>query len=127
VKRLAVAALAAVASSGCIGCAPAFLVCTVFIARNFPGDRFAAVSGAILGIGSVGLLLTGTPLNATPRQLLGTFRHTVTTRKIEFTVYTADARGLRNRGEYEWIDVSEMSEVPHPSYVKKALRLAQVS
>ena len=45
-----------------IGCAPAFLVCTVFIARRFEGDRFAAVSGAVLGIGSVGLLLTGTPL-----------------------------------------------------------------
>jgi MFS family permease len=45
-----------------IGCAPAFLVCTVFIARNFPGERFAAVNGAALGIGSVGLLLTGTPL-----------------------------------------------------------------
>ena len=45
-----------------IGCAPAFLVCTVFIARQFPPDRFAAVSGATLGIGSAGLLLTGTPL-----------------------------------------------------------------
>lgn len=45
-----------------IGCAPAFLVCTVFIARRFPAERFAAVSGAILGLGSVGLLLTGTPL-----------------------------------------------------------------
>ncbi|MEJ8835660.1 MFS transporter [Ramlibacter sp. AN1133] len=45
-----------------IGCAPAFLVCTVFIARNFPGERFAAVNGAALGIGSIGLLMTGTPL-----------------------------------------------------------------
>lgn len=45
-----------------IGCAPAFLVCTVFIARTFPAGRFAAVNGAALGIGSVGLLLTGTPL-----------------------------------------------------------------
>jgi predicted MFS family arabinose efflux permease len=45
-----------------IGCAPAFLVCTVFIARRFPPERFAAVSGLTLGIGSVGLLLTGTPL-----------------------------------------------------------------
>jgi predicted MFS family arabinose efflux permease len=45
-----------------IGCAPAFLVCTVFIARQFSGDRFASVSGATLGIGSAGLLLTGTPL-----------------------------------------------------------------
>jgi predicted MFS family arabinose efflux permease len=45
-----------------IGCAPAFLVCTVFISRRFPLERFAAVNGAALGIGSVGLLLTGTPL-----------------------------------------------------------------
>ena len=45
-----------------IGCAPAFLVCTVFIARRFPAHRFAAVSGVALGIGGLGLLLTGTPL-----------------------------------------------------------------
>jgi predicted MFS family arabinose efflux permease len=45
-----------------IGCAPAFLVCTVFIARRFAPERFAVVNGAALGIGSVGLLLTGTPL-----------------------------------------------------------------
>jgi len=45
-----------------MGCAPAFLACTVFIARRFPSERFAPVSGATMGIGSVGLLLTGTPL-----------------------------------------------------------------
>lgn len=45
-----------------IGCAPAFLVCTVFIARQFPAARFAAVSGAVLGLGGFGLLFTGTPL-----------------------------------------------------------------
>ena len=45
-----------------IGCAPAFLACTVFIARAFAPERFAAVSGLTMGIGSVGLLLTGTPL-----------------------------------------------------------------
>lgn len=45
-----------------IGCAPAFLVCTVFIARQFPTDRFAAVSGLTLGLGGIGMLLTGTPL-----------------------------------------------------------------
>ena len=45
-----------------VGCAPAFLVCTVFIARRFPAHRFAAVSGVALGMGGVGLLLTGTPL-----------------------------------------------------------------
>lgn len=45
-----------------IGCAPAFLVCTVFIARRFAPEKYASVNGAALGIGSVGLLLTGTPL-----------------------------------------------------------------
>jgi len=45
-----------------VGCAPAFLACTVFIAKRFEAGRFAAVNGAALGIGSVGLLLTGTPL-----------------------------------------------------------------
>lgn len=44
------------------GCAPAFLACTVFIARRFEPARFASVSGAAMGIGSAGLLLTGTPL-----------------------------------------------------------------
>lgn len=45
-----------------IGCAPAFLVCTVFIARHFPAARFATISGLVLAIGGVGMLLTGTPL-----------------------------------------------------------------
>jgi predicted MFS family arabinose efflux permease len=45
-----------------IGCAPAFLVCTVFIARHFPPARFATLSGAVLGIGGIGMLVTGTPL-----------------------------------------------------------------
>ena len=45
-----------------VGCAPAFLVCTVFIARHFAAERFAAISGAVLSIGGIGLLATGTPL-----------------------------------------------------------------
>jgi MFS family permease len=45
-----------------VGCAPAFLVCTVFIARHFPAARFASVSGLVLGIGGLGMLVTGTPL-----------------------------------------------------------------
>ena len=45
-----------------IGCAPAFLVCTVFIGRHFPVRRYAVVSGIALGFGSIGMLLTGTPL-----------------------------------------------------------------
>jgi predicted MFS family arabinose efflux permease len=45
-----------------VGCAPAFLVCTVFIARYFPADRFSMVSGMAIGIGGLGMLFTGTPL-----------------------------------------------------------------
>ena len=45
-----------------VGCAPAFLVCTVFIARHFPAQRFAMVSGVSMGVGGLGMLLTGTPL-----------------------------------------------------------------
>jgi predicted MFS family arabinose efflux permease len=45
-----------------VGCAPAFLACTVFISRSFPSGEYAKINGAALGIGSVGLLLTGTPL-----------------------------------------------------------------
>ncbi|WP_298212575.1 MFS transporter [Acidovorax sp.] len=45
-----------------VGCAPAFLVCTVFIARYFPASRFAMVSGVALGVGGLGMLFTGTPL-----------------------------------------------------------------
>mgnify|MGYP000748192506 CR=1 FL=1 len=45
-----------------IGCAPAFLVCTVFIARHFAVERFTALSGSIMSLGGIGLLATGTPL-----------------------------------------------------------------
>ena len=45
-----------------VGCAPVFLSCTVFISRHFPSSRFAFVSGVGMGIGGLGLLLTGTPL-----------------------------------------------------------------
>lgn len=45
-----------------VGCAPAFLVCTVFIARHFPARRFAFVSGVAMGVGGLGMLFTGTPL-----------------------------------------------------------------
>ena len=44
------------------GCAPAFLVCTVFISRYFPADRFTAVSGLVMSISGVGVLATATPL-----------------------------------------------------------------
>jgi MFS family permease len=45
-----------------VGCSPAFLACTVFIARHFPAQRFAFFSGVGMGIGGLGLIFTGTPL-----------------------------------------------------------------
>jgi A/G-specific adenine glycosylase len=69
-------------------------------------------------------LLDGEPFTATPGELLGTFRHTVTTRKIEFVLYAAALEG-RARAGYEWIDLARIDEIPHPSYVRKALRLAE--
>lgn len=44
------------------GCAPAFLVCTVFISRHFNADRFTAISGMIMSISSIGVLATATPM-----------------------------------------------------------------
>ncbi|MGZ8258949.1 MAG: MFS transporter [Caldimonas sp.] len=45
-----------------VGCAPAFLVCTVFIAKRYPAERFTALSGLVLGFGGIGMLATGSPL-----------------------------------------------------------------
>lgn len=45
-----------------IGCAPAFLACTLFIAQHFPAQRYAMLSGLIIMLGGVGMLITGTPL-----------------------------------------------------------------
>jgi A/G-specific adenine glycosylase len=74
--------------------------------------------------GDASLLAAG-PLDVVRRALLGTIRHTVTTRKIEFFLYDADVRGSVEG--YEWIDPSELAAVPHPSYVAKALILAGVA
>jgi predicted MFS family arabinose efflux permease len=45
-----------------IGCAPAFLACTLFIAQNFPAQRYAMLSGLVMMLGGAGMLLTGSPL-----------------------------------------------------------------
>jgi len=70
-------------------------------------------------------LLSGTPLEVVTGDLLGTFRHTVTTRRIEFALYAAKAR-VRASKEYMFIDPAAIGEVPHPSYVRKALRFLGV-
>jgi len=69
-------------------------------------------------------LLTGAPVRVGRARLLTTFRHTITNRRIRFSVYSAELQStLRDNGEYEWIDVSRLADVPHPSYVAKALAL----
>ena len=73
-------------------------------------------------------LLTGAPLRVGRAKLVKTFRHTITTRRIRFSVYSADLQStLRDNGEYEWIDPANLSNVPHPSYVAKALQSRQCS
>jgi A/G-specific adenine glycosylase len=69
-------------------------------------------------------LFTDTPLVPASASLIGSFRHTVTTRRIQFTVYRAvlGAR-VRDRAGYEWIEPGSIAAIPHPSYVGKALRL----
>ena len=66
-------------------------------------------------------LLTAAPLAVHPKERLGRFRHTVTNRRIEFIVFSATAK--RTAG-FAWIDPA--SDFPHPSYVRKALRLAGI-
>ncbi|HEX2120446.1 MAG TPA: A/G-specific adenine glycosylase [Thermoanaerobaculia bacterium] len=67
-------------------------------------------------------LFPGQPLDVVTGDLLGTFRHTVTTRRIEFALYAAQSPGRVGR-EYVWVDPGAIAEVPHPSYVGKALRM----
>ena len=45
-----------------LGCAPAFLACTVFIAQQFESSRFGALSGLCMSFASLGIVYTGTPL-----------------------------------------------------------------
>lgn len=67
-------------------------------------------------------LLATAPLAVTQGDLLGTFRHTVTTRKIRFTVYRAELAAAPTE-DCSWVEA--LGAVPHPSYVRKALRLAR--
>lgn len=71
-------------------------------------------------------LLGGVTIDVRRGELLGTFRHTITNRRIEFQLFAADPTGsVRDTGdEYAWIDPRELSRIPHPSYVAKALAMA---
>jgi A/G-specific adenine glycosylase len=77
--------------------------------------------------GKLMTLLTGDDVAIEKAQFLGSFRHTITTRRIEFRVYAAElAQQIRERrGDYAWIDPRRMTAVAHASYVKKALAIAR--
>ncbi len=70
-------------------------------------------------------LLSGAPLRVEADELVATFRHTITTRRVAFHVYTGRLAGSIRGSEYEWVHPSDLPEVPHPSYVAKALALAR--
>jgi adenine-specific DNA glycosylase len=68
-------------------------------------------------------LLTGRPLRAKVAAPVGSFRHTITNRRVTFTVHPAELKERVGR-EYTWVDPGEIGKFPHPSYVRKALGLA---
>jgi A/G-specific adenine glycosylase len=70
-------------------------------------------------------LLGGTPFEAKTGDLLGSFRHTVTNRRITFEVYAAElpSRIRESKEDCKWVDPAAMGAIPHPSYVTKAMKL----
>ena len=71
-------------------------------------------------------LLTGRPLAVVIESTLGTFRHTITNRRITFEVFAVARRPRTRNAEYAWVDPAALAGIPHPSYVRKALRLAGI-
>ena len=73
-------------------------------------------------------LLSAAPPRVKEKQFLGSFRHTITTRRIVFRVFAAKLRDpLRNSpAEWTWISPENLPNIPHPSYVAKALTLLPV-
>ncbi len=71
-------------------------------------------------------LLAGRPLRVHNATLVGSFRHTVTNRRITFAVYRVGAPASGARPPTCWIHPKELASIPHPSYVRKALQLAGI-
>ena len=72
-------------------------------------------------------LLSGRVLPVIEKELIGSFRHTITTRNVEFRLHRAELRGIADSGDYEWVAPADLPRLPHPSYVAKALALTDVS
>lgn len=60
---------------------------------------------------------------ANPGESLGSFTHTITNRRIRFTLYCPQLpeRVADSGGEWTWIDPGALAEHPHPSWVRKAI------
>jgi A/G-specific adenine glycosylase len=71
-------------------------------------------------------LLPGAATAFVPETRYGSFRHTVTNRRIVFEVCSAElGHAVADApGEVAWIEVERLEDYPHPSYVRKALRIA---
>ena len=69
-----------------------------------------------------GQLIRSSESKFKPLDFLGSFRHTITNRRIRFDVWTARASARKG---FTWIDPRRLEEVPHPSYVRKALDFLQ--
>ena len=57
---------------------------------------------------------------------VGSFRHTITNRRITFDVFARTTRARKSEPNELWVDPARLSEVPHPSYVRKALQIAGI-
>jgi A/G-specific adenine glycosylase len=69
-------------------------------------------------------LIRGSRVAVRGSRRVGTFRHTITNRRITFEVFISSRPPTRDLRPATWIHPRELSEVPHPSYVRKALQLA---
>lgn len=69
-------------------------------------------------------LLGGRLLSVVEKELIGSFRHTITTRNVEFRLHRADLREIADSDDYEWVDPDSLAQLPHPSYVAKAVAMA---
>ena len=72
-------------------------------------------------------LLTGAPLGVRESEVIGSFRHTITNRRVTFEVLSAVLDRKPKAREYAWIDPADLAGVPHSGYVTKALRLAGIT
>jgi A/G-specific adenine glycosylase len=68
-------------------------------------------------------LLRGPCLVVRGPERIGVFRHSITNRRVTFEVFTGHRARPTN---YVWVSPDDLPNLPHPSYVRKALQLAGI-